>query len=412
MASSRILFLLKVFAILFWELAFIAPATASGSTETALYSFDGVDGGYPYGGVVFDASGNLYGTTYQGGAYGYGAVFELSPSGSGQWTETVIHSFNFDVDGVLPCAGLIFDGAGNLYGTTHGGGMYGYGIVFQLTPAGDGNWNETVLHNFDETDGSDPYSPLIFDSSGNLYGTTAYGGASRGGVVFQLSEDQNGCWNESVLHSFSGSGSDGAYPFSPLVLDATGNVYGTTSVGGGDNLGTVFELTPQAGGNWSEAILYSFSGGDGANPYGGLVSADGGKLYGTTSAGGKYTYGTIFQLTPLESGGWQEKVLYSFNKNEDGAAPYSGLTAGPGKIFYGTAFAGGTHGFGTVFELGASPCGKWWFRVLTNFDLPDGDGPNAGVALKPDGNLYGMTEYGGESGCPGLGCGVVFAITP
>jgi uncharacterized repeat protein (TIGR03803 family) len=398
----------------------LSTLSAGAATETAFYKFSGPQGMVPYGAVAFDTSGNLYGTTYQGGAYGYGTVFQLSLDENGKWKHTILHDFDFGTDGVLPCAGVTIGASGVLYGTTHAGGEYGYGAVFQLTSGSKTNWTESVLYSFNRSDGLAPYSTLVMDGTQNLYGTTVYGGDYGYGVVFELSPGGNGTWNESVLHSFSGSPTDGAYPYGSLLFDAKGNLYGTTSTGGPDNLGTVFELTLQPDGTWSETLLYSFSGspaGEGANPYGGLVFDGEGKLYGTTNAGGKYGDGTIFQLAPQNDGTWEQKILHNFNKNKDGASPYSGLVTASAKsgsaTFYGTTFAGGSRGFGTVFQLNSAAGGTWTVKVLAGFNLTDGNGPYAGLTLDENGDLYGTTEYGGDMDCDaGLGCGVVFEITP
>ncbi len=259
--------------------------------------------------MIIDAAGNLYGTTEYGGDYscggpGCGTVFELMPTEGGGWTEKKLHNFGNGTDGVFPLADLNLDVAGNLYGTTYGGGglcSYGCGTVFELTPNGNGNWTEKVLHSFNDngTDGDLPYAGLIFDAAGNLYGTTVAGGSSYAGTVFELTPHGNGNWTEKVLHSFSNVGTDGASPFAGLIFDAAGNLYGTTTYGG-NHPGTVFELTPTGGGDWTEKVLHSFSnvGTDGAYPYGGLIFDAAGNLYGTTYLGGTYNYGTVFEVTP------------------------------------------------------------------------------------------------------------------
>ncbi len=230
-----------------------------GWTEKVLHNFgDGGNDGYlPGSGLIIDAHGNLYGTTAGGGTHGDGTVFELSPQGGG-WTEGVLHSFNFNgQDGINPYGGLVFDAAGNLYGTTNFGGIhpaclanFGCGTVFELIPVGGGEWTERVLHSFGNgTDGAEPFfTSLIFDTAGNLYGTTNVGGLHGYGTVFELVRTQGGGWADRVLHSF-GSGDDGALPFAGVILDGAGNLYGTTQQGGihtcpVGNCGTVFEITP------------------------------------------------------------------------------------------------------------------------------------------------------------------------
>ena len=214
----------------------LTPAGGGTWTEKVLYNFGGTDGAQPAAGLIFDAAGNLYGTTAFGGTSDKGTVFELTPAGGGTWTEKVLFNFN-GTGGANPQAGLIFDAAGNLYGTTFDGGAYNLGTLFELTPAGGGSWTEKVLHSFGNgTDGSGPWAGLIFDAAGNLYGTTRYGGSYGGGTVFRFSAQ-----SEALLYSFSGA--DGKNPIAGLVLDAAGNLYGTTELGGASNQGTVFEIT-------------------------------------------------------------------------------------------------------------------------------------------------------------------------
>jgi uncharacterized repeat protein (TIGR03803 family) len=291
----------------------LSPEAGGGWTEQVLYSFcaqtDCTDGDEPYAGLIFDAAGNLYGTTFYGGTYGYGTVFELTPEAGGGWTEKVVYSFNPNngTDGAYPYAGLIFDNNGNLYGTTSYGGTYDYGMVFELTPAQGGGWTEQVLYsfNFNGTDGYGPLACLIFDKAGNLFGTTVFGGTYDSGTVFELTPAEGGGWTEKVPHSFNGR-NDGANPYAGLILDENGNLYGTTAGGqgrtheaGANNAGTVFELMPTKGGGWAEKVLHSFSsnGRDGASPGAGLIFDAAGNLYGTTSLGGPYGFGTVFEIT-------------------------------------------------------------------------------------------------------------------
>jgi uncharacterized repeat protein (TIGR03803 family) len=255
--------------------------------ETVLYRFKGgVDGGFPVAGVMRDSVGNLYGTTQIGGAQSLGTVYKVDNSGN----ETVLHSFAAGNDGAFPFAGLIRDGAGNLYGTTTEGGPSNTGTVFKLAPSG----NETVLYSFGPTSGSDaqePRSPVYRDAAGNLYGTSFFGGTGRGGAVYKI--DANG--HETVLHSFNGN--DGLYPESPLIADAQGNLYGTTTQGGpaGNNGGVVFKIAPDG----TLTDIYQFLGGsDGQNPAAGLLKGAGGKLIGTASMGGTSNNGTVYELVP------------------------------------------------------------------------------------------------------------------
>jgi uncharacterized repeat protein (TIGR03803 family) len=254
---------------------------------------------------------------------GCGTVFQLTPTGTG-WSEKVLYSFcpqSNCADGAIPYAGLIMDGSGNLYGTSVRGGI-GVGTVFQLRPI-DTGWTETVLYSFgsQSADGYFPYAGLIMDGAGNLYGTTSAGGANHWGTVFQLTPTGSG-WSEQVLYSFCSQFqcADGASPYAGLIMDASGNLYGTTpDTGGGApyGFGTVFKLTLTQTG-WTETVLYHFCSQsncvDGAWPYAGLVMDASGNLYGTTARGGANSYGfggTVFQLTPTDTE-WSEKVLYSF----------------------------------------------------------------------------------------------------
>jgi uncharacterized repeat protein (TIGR03803 family) len=269
------------------------------STLTTLYSFTGgSDGAIPTAGLIFDASGAIYGTTFDGGT-----VFKLTAptTTGGTWSEIVLTRFGGG--GALPRGGLISDASGALYGTTSQGGAYYYGTVFMLEPPATPGaaWGQTVLHNF--TGGSDglfPFAGLISDASGALYGTTIYGGGGSG-TVFKLAPPAapGGAWSETVLYGFTG-GSDGAEPFSALIADASGALYGTTEYGGASGVGTVFRLAPPATtrGTWTKSVLYIFTGGnDGGLPNAGLIPDESGTLYGTTEYGGAKGYGTVFKLT-------------------------------------------------------------------------------------------------------------------
>jgi uncharacterized repeat protein (TIGR03803 family) len=383
-------------------------STVPAAQGQVLHSFNnnGTDGIDPNGAVIFDAAGNLYGTTWSGGANLYwGTVYELTPTGGG-WTEKVLHSFNnVTTDGANPAAAaLIFDTAGNLYGTTAGGGTNLKGTVFELTPAGGGGWTEKVLYSFggNGTDGFAPYSGLVFDAAGNLYGTAYYGGAYSRGTVFELSPQAGGGWTEQVLHSF-GNGTDASAPFSGLTFDTAGNLYGTTEIGGADSAGTVYELSPQAGGGWTEKVLYSFAnnGTDGTVPKAGVIFDATGNLYGTTSAGGTYTLGILFELTPAGGGTWTERVLHSFGNGTDGANPYAKLIFDTAGNLYGTTYQGGSYGGGTVFRFNAQ--GE---VLLQSFSGGDGAAPVAGLIFDAADNLYGTTTSGGASDE-----GTVFEIT-
>jgi uncharacterized repeat protein (TIGR03803 family) len=253
--------------------------------ETVLYSFTGsADGGGPTAGLIFDSAGNLYGTGSYGGPSGGGVVFKLDTSGH----ETVLYSFTGGADGGVPYASVIRDSAGNLYGTTINGGSSAHGVVFKVDTTG----HETVLYSFTGgADGGDPFSGVIRDSAGNLVGTTLRGGVAPGlGVVYLV--DTKG--NETVLYSFKG-GADGKAPAAGVIRDPnTGSLYGTTSAGGAFGQGVVYELTAD-----NETVLYSFTGGaDGGDPIASLIRDSAGDLYGTTTAGGKRGGGVLFKLKP------------------------------------------------------------------------------------------------------------------
>jgi uncharacterized repeat protein (TIGR03803 family) len=261
-------------------------------TETVLYRFaGGSDGAYPIGKLLFDQSGDIYGTTADYLLFtSLGTVFEMTPSGSG-WTKSIVERFDGS-DGQYPVAGMILQ-SGNLYGTTYYGGAHSDGAVYQLTPSGSG-WSESVLYSFQGgNDGANPAAGVIFDAAGNLYGATTVGGSGGGGTVFELTPS-NGHWTLSVLYSFTG----GAGPANSLVMDTAGNLYGTTVEDGTYGVGTVFKLTP-SGGSWIYTDLHDFTGGsDGADPFGGVILDASGNLYGTTEMGGANGDGVIFQITP------------------------------------------------------------------------------------------------------------------
>jgi uncharacterized repeat protein (TIGR03803 family) len=373
--------------------------------------------------LITDSAGNRYGTTGAGGSYDGGAVFELSPNGSGGWTEKLLYSFKtFGGDGTSPSYGnLILDSHGNLYGTTTGGGgsancgPYGCGTVFELSPGQGGSWTEAVLHNFGTgTDGYQPDAGLIFDSAGNLYGTTGSGGANGAGTVFEMSPRQGGGWTETVLYSFNPNGTDAYGPEAGLIFDAHGNLYGVTNQGGVNYEGAVFELSPRHGGGWTETVLYSFcnlsSCTDGSYPNaGGLIFDSSGNLYGTTGSGGAYGGGTVFELS-LHSGSWTETVLHSFGQGTDGNDPgYGTLIMGPGSVIYGMTISGGLHGVGSVFELSPRRGGGWTEAIIHTFNDNGTDGwqPFAGLILDVDGNLYATTGAGGP-----VSDGTVIELSP
>jgi uncharacterized repeat protein (TIGR03803 family) len=380
---------------------------------TTLYSFGGDnfttgggDGQGPQADLLVGHDGALYGTTTYGPN---GTVFRITPSGA----YTKLYEFAYENDGGNPSGSLVEDKNGNLYGTTYDAGLNGYGTVFQLSPSGA----LTTLHAFNYNDGASPAGGLIFGKGGALYGTTSGGGAhGNGGTIFRMT-------TAGVLTTlFNFNYADGLYPVGNLLADKDGNLYGVTYGGGytgGDfssQAGTAFAFVPGI------AFLpgYDFStptGGppptnyDGANPYAGLIRDNTGNLYGTTSAGGAYGYGTVFVIRPVGTTfGRQFITLHSFTNGDDGGNPFGDLRIGKDGALYGTAGYGGTNGNGTIFRL--TPDGGT-FTTLYNFSATnssfintDGVAPSAGLTIGPDGNFYGTASGGGA-----YGGGTIFKLT-
>jgi uncharacterized repeat protein (TIGR03803 family) len=380
----------------------IAIPSAQAQSFRALYSFKGgTDGAGAYGGLIRDAAGNLYGTTSGNAPGASGTVFMLDRMTR---KEMPLYDFTGGTDGGFPQAGLLMGASGNLYGTTVFGGDLscgGCGTVFRVDPT---TGKETVLYAFTGgADGSEPICTLVRDRAGDLYGTTAGGGSSAScanpsgcGTVFKL--DTTG--KETVLYSFCG-GADGGYPQAGLIRDAAGNLYGTALVGA-YLAGVVFMVDPSG----AETVLYSFTGGtDGGYPLAALIRDSAGNLYGTTNGGGASNQGTVFKVDPTG----KETVLYSFTGGTDGANPGAGLVRDSAGNLYGTA-GGGASNQGTVFKLDTTGAES----VLYSFTGgTDGGNPAAGLLPGPDGRLYGTTLYGGDLSCGfGIGCGVVFGIKP
>jgi uncharacterized repeat protein (TIGR03803 family) len=384
--------------LLFALFAFLFSIQATAQTFIELYPFNSAsiglsDGAWPESAVVRDSAGNLYGTTFFGGTGsgcdinvgGCGVVFKLDPAGK----ETVLHIFGGAHDGWNPTASLTLDSAGNLYGTTQFGGQYGYGTVFKIDPAS----HETILHSFRRgSDGANPNAGLVEDASGNFYGTTRYGGVgcnTQGcGTVFKISPSGQ----ETILYRFR-DGADGANPLGAVAVDSSGDVYGTTWVGGVFNYGTVFRIDMCG----AEKVLHHFSGGsDGANPIGGVTLDQAGNLYGSTSAGGAFL-GTVFTVNSAGN----ESVVYAFAGGLDGAYPYSNLILDASGNLYGTASQGGSAGAGSVFEISGGT-----LTVLYDFaGTTDGANPVGGLAMDASGNLYGTAVQQGLDGW-----GAVFEI--
>ena len=300
-----------------------------------------------------DSSGNLYGTTYGGGANGYGTVFELVNS-SGSYTENILYDFgSTSVDGENPQAGLVMDASGNLYGTTNGGGSGGIGVgtVYELVNS-SGSYTEKVLYSFTGTgnDGAFPYSGVVLDPAGNLYGTTPFGGSTSYGIAYEL-VNSSGSYTEQILHTFSGSfGADGS-PFGGLVRDASGNLFGTAFIGGSGGGGTIFELV-NSGGTYTETILHGFTdlSGDGFYVMADLTMDPSGNLYGTTQQGGTYGYGMAFQLTPTPGPGATPSAFTL----DFGSVPVGTQSSALSVVITNTGTADLTFGPGAVTLSGAN----------------------------------------------------------
>jgi uncharacterized repeat protein (TIGR03803 family) len=355
--------------------------------------------------VIFDSEGNAYGTATGGGA-GYGTIYELTPSQSG-WTANILYSFD-NITGSRPSGPLLLDNSGSLFGTTSGGGNMGgickgsgCGTVFELHRL-NGGWQIEVLYTFSGgLDGAHPSAGLVLDGSGNLFGTTPYaGGSSASGTVFELSPS-NGTWQLSILHTFTGS--DGAGPSAGLTAGAKDVFYGTTGTGGLHNLGTVYQLTKKNSG-WKESVLYSFSGNDGSGPGADSLLSRQGKLYGTTSLGGAFNQGTVFSLS-LSNHAVVESVLYSFT-GTNGVSPNGGVVSDAAGRLYGTTVYGGTVGYGVIFEV-SDVAGKWQESVLTTFAGITNGAASLATPTINHGALFGTTSGGGE-----WDAGVVWEITP
>ncbi len=403
--------LLIVIVGLIGAMMFVSESAAA-STYKVLYVFKTeAEGAAPKGNLVMDGAGNLYGTT--SGAGGFGNVFKLTPHADGTWTETVLHSFSGS-DGSSPVAGVTLDAAGNLYGTTSRGGAFcpnlgGCGVVFKLAHNTDGTWTESVLWSFEG-----PHFPLggvVFDKAGNLYGTTYNGGdpscepPNGCGLVFKLAPNRDGIWNLTPIHKFTGS-PDGRNPMAGVTFDALGNLYGTTTYGGLDNTqsaGTIFELAPNSDGSWTETVLHAFTGffGDGAYPFAGVTVTREGGLYFTTAYGGELNcFGGRLALGCGTASG------FNFN-GANGAVPIGTVTVDALGNIYGTTASGGDlncsspFGCGVVFKLSDGH-----LTLLHVFEGCGGENPYSGLIMDGAGNLYGTVLQGMDDN------GLVFEITP
>jgi uncharacterized repeat protein (TIGR03803 family) len=307
----------------------------------------------------------------------------------------VVHNFTGGADGANPLNGLMMGAAGFMYGATSAGGAYNNGTIFRVGPTG---LFQTIYAFGGGSDGASPQGFLIEDSAGRLYGTTTYGGQYGGGTVFRITNN-----TKTILHSF-GSDSDGAEPLAGLVFDSAGNLYGTTSAGGAHGNGAVFMLSPR-GILWGETVLYSFgTGTDGAVPYAAVALDSAGDVLGTTSAGGTSGYGTVFELSKANS--WAESIVWDFQNQNDGAVPYSGLIADGLGNFYGAATEGGVQGGGSIFELTPSGSG-WRFNAFQSLPGSGISGTFRNLMLTSSGTIYATTHCDGE-----YNAGTVYQLVP
>ena len=372
------------------NLGTVFEITSNGTIST-LHSFTGTgsDGSNPYAGLVQGTDGSFYGTTSAGGSSNLGTVFKITSNG----TVSTLHSFTgTGSDGSSPQAGLVQGTDGSFYGTTSAGGSSNLGTVFRITSSG----TISTLHSFTGTgsDGSNPYAGLLQGTDGSFYGTTYAGGSSNLGTVFEITS--NG--TISTLHSFTGTGSDGSYPYAGLVQGTDASFYGTTSGGGSSsNLGTVFKITS----NGTISTLHSFTGtgSDGSSPTADLVQGTDGIFYGTTSGGGISNHGTVFKITSNGT----ISTLHSFTgTGSDGSSPTAGLVQGTDGIFYGTTSGGGSSNDGTVFKITSNGT----ISTLSSFVNADGSTSLAALVPGPDGSLYGTAYAGGNNNA-----GTVFKIS-
>jgi uncharacterized repeat protein (TIGR03803 family) len=393
----------------------IAAGTPAAAKEKILYTFTGgSDGNGPNSPLIFDNAGNLYGTTVTGGSYAYGTVFELARSRNA-WTETVLYSFINADDGIIPIGPVLLDKKGNLYGLTQQGGPPGHGTAFELSRDG-GGWAKKTIYAFaGDSDGIYPNGALVPDGKGNLYGVTLTGGTGPChyygpgcGTVFEL-KPSKGSWKETVVFSFPG-GSGGQTPLG-LTLDEAGNLYGTTSQGGSGGSGIVFKLRHSAG-QWTESVLHAFTGGsDGNSPNSPLIFDNVGNLYGTTSEGSgggcEYGCGLVYELKPIARGRWKELVLHRFKNNaHDGIQPYASLIFDQAGNLFGTTTGGGAYGIGIVFELMQDFDGRWKESVIQVFNGADYGFAPATLVFGGGGDLYGSAAGGA------YGDGLVFQLSP
>jgi uncharacterized repeat protein (TIGR03803 family) len=387
----------------------LSLVTATATTTDVIFSFQEQEGEYADTDLETDLAGNIYGTTVLGGEHGSGTVFQLSPTPNG-WDHRVLYSFTGGADGGEPYKGVSIDRRGNLYGTAVTGGSGacegGCGVVYKLTKSA-GTWNQTVIHAFTGgDDGSGPGARVTVDRSGNVYGMAPTGGTNGAGTIYKI-HPHRGSWEFQVIHTFTG-GADGATGSAGRMLLGRSGLYGAATTGGLYGSGVVFELTPTAVGEWNFRALYSFHGQpDGSFPYGALLRAPSGKIYGTTYYGGENGIGSVYELSPRLVGEWDGRVIYSFQTENDGNSPISNLVRDAAGNLYGTTSEGGL-GSGIIFKLSPIGGGQWTESVVHPFEGPP-DGGFSYNGMVPDrfGSFYGATVHGGtdDDGC-------VYKFTP
>ena len=384
--------------------ALLLGVAKAASTTQVIYSFLGdTDGEYADTDLVTDSAGNIYGSTVQGGTYASGTVFQVTPAG----VHTVLYSFTGGADGGEPYKGVTLDAQGNIYGTAGVGGKYvgpcsdtGCGTVFKLTNNG-GSWTYSVIHSFiGGKDGWGPGSGVTVDSHGAVYGTTPLGGTSNAGVIYQLI-NASGTWKEKIVHTFTG-GNDGLGGSAGRLLpDRRGGFYGACTAGGANGSGVIFHISPGTGGAWKFATLYAFKGmPDAGFPYGGLLLDKSGNLYGTTYYDGANDLGSVYELINNHDGTWGESVLYSFKGGLDGDGPISNLVFDSAGNLYGTTSDAGAPSCecGTIFKLAPGGGGTWTESVVYRFlGPPDGSFVYNGMVVDSAGNYYGATVHGGTA---------------
>jgi uncharacterized repeat protein (TIGR03803 family) len=411
MHSKRFWYFMTSAVVAFLAAATVIDTATAASNHQVLFNFTGGhDGGNAATDLVFDSAGNGYGTTVVGGDAGCGTIFKVTPAAHGQWTETKLWSFSCFNDGKNPHGGVTLDAAGNIYGTTVAGGEGfctgdGCGVVFELTRDG----NMQTLYSFSgENDGFGPGGRVVFDKSGNLYGTAPDGGKHGMGVVYQLSFHNNS-WQQTVIHAFTGRNDGAVGSLGPLLIDQSGNIYGIAELGGSHQAGTAYKISP-VGGMWVFKTIFAFRGSpDAGFPYGGLIPDQAGNLYGTTYYGGQFGLGSVYELRPVGTG-YQERLLYSFQGGADGSSPTTTLIlggSGPVAHLFGTTSAGGnTCDCGTIFKVGIHTRSE---SVIYRFGSSQSDGayPYYSLSMDMNGDLVTSTVAGGT-----FGQGVLFGIRP